>query len=645
MESGRPKQLKPRTEAESPRRIRLGDLLIQRGLITSNLLDEALQEQRRTGKRLGQILLDFGYVRESQLVLLLSAHLKVPFTDVSTLALGADELNHLPETLARKYTALPVRREGKRLEIVMADPLDYEAIQDVSFATGSKVTASLGSRTQILDAIDRFYSRHLEGAGQLMARGVGTASEPLLTPRSHTPSVLDADSDDAPVIQLMNLIMRKAIQLGASDIHIEPGMSEGTVRFRLDGLLAEHLKVPSALHPALISRMKILGRLDIAERRLPQDGSVRVTVEGSEADLRISTIPLQYGEKAVIRILDTSTKVYDLEGVGLNANDLSQVKNLLRCHKGMVIVTGPTGSGKTTTLYGILNRIKSPTINIVTVEDPVEYHYPGLNQMQVNSDIGLTFATGLRSILRQDPNVILVGEIRDAETAEIACRAALTGHLVFTTLHTNDVPSTITRLVDIGVPRYLVASVLVGVIAQRLVRVVCSHCKVSVQPDATVAAVLGLTPAALAGGTYSSGKGCAKCQETGYKGRTGVFEILTLNAAIRDLILRGATEEDIRIAAQGAGMRSLVEDGLAKAKTGGTTIEELGRVLEVGEYAASSCPGCGRRLSSECRFCPFCRTVMQRACAGCGRPLLPGWLVCAHCGQEYTRVGPESVLP
>jgi type IV pilus assembly protein PilB len=518
----------------------------------------------------------------------------------------------------------------------MADPLDYDAIRDLSFATGSKVTARLGSRSKILEAIDRFYSRHLEGAGRLMAKGVGGAgAEPMLTPRSQAPSVLDAAAEDAPVIQLMNLIMRKAIQLGASDIHIEPGVPEGTVRFRLDGLLSDQLKVPVALHPALVSRLKVIGRLDIAERRLPQDGSVRVTVEGSEADLRISIIPLQHGEKAVIRVLDTSSRSLELEGIGLAPDDLKKVKGLIERHRGMVVVTGPTGSGKTTSLYGILSRIKSPTTNIVTVEDPVEYHYPGLNQMQVNADIGLTFAAGLRSILRQDPDIILVGEIRDAETAEIACRAALTGHLVFTTLHTNDAPSTITRLLDIGVAPYLVSSVLIGIIAQRLVRTVCGNCKHPARPDASGVVGLGLSAVSLAGGNFMAGKGCVKCQETGYKGRTGVFETLAMNQRIRDLILRQATEEDIRLAAQESGMRSLVQDGLDKAKEGITTVEELGRVLEVSEHASISCPGCGRLLNSEYRFCPTCRATLRRVCLGCGRILQSGWIVCAHCGQEY----------
>lgn len=621
--------------AEAPSRPRqgdLGDLLVRHGLITPQILDEALKGQRDTGKQVWDILVEQGHLTESQMTPLLAAHLKIPYLDVSTLILGSDELSLLPEALARKHTVLPIRREGKRLDVVMAKPQDLDAVRDISFATGCKVSAAIGCRSLIVEAIDRFYSRHLEGAGKLMAAGVGESSETLLAHRAGEASALDADAESAPVIQLMNLIMRKAIQLKASDIHIEPGVPEGVVRFRLDGLLADQLKVPAALHPALISRMKILGRLDIAERRLPQDGSVRVKVEGREADLRISTIPLRAGEKTVIRILDTSRGGLELESIGFSPQDLKQVQSLIGRHKGMIVVTGPTGSGKTTMLYAILNRIKSPTLNIVTVEDPIEYHYPGLNQMQVNADIGLTFATGLRSILRQDPNVILVGEIRDAETAEIACRAALTGHLVFTTLHTNDAPSTITRLLDIGIPRYLVASVLVAIMAQRLVRYVCQECKAPIQADTGQAYGLGLSEASLAGGQYMAGKGCAKCQESGFQGRLGVFELLVLNSKIRDLILRGATEEDLRLAAQESGMRGLVEDGLDKAKAGVTTLDELVRVLEVAEHAATSCQGCGRPLNSEYRFCPFCRAVVRRVCAGCGRILQTGWAACAFCG-------------
>ena len=483
-------------------------MLVRRGLITAQALEEALKAQRGSGKRLGEVLLDRGVLTETQLIPVLAQHIKLPYTDVAALTLTSEQLSLLPEVLARKYTALPLRQKLDRLEVVMADPLDFDAVRDMSFAKGCKITPTIGCRSQILEAIDRFYARHLEGAGALMAAGVGDSTDQIFTFRSSEPSALDGDVEEAPVIQLLNLIMRKAIQLGASDIHIEPGSPEGMVRFRMDGLLKDQLKVPTRLHPAVISRLKILGKMDIAERRLPQDGSVRVKVEGRGADLRLSTIPLRSGEKAVIRVLDTSSGGYELDAIGFLPDDLQNMKDLVSRHKGMVVVTGPTGSGKTTTLYAILNRIKSPTINIVTIEDPIEYHYPGLNQMQVNPDIELTFAKGLRSILRQDPDVILVGEIRDAETAEIACRAALTGHLVFTTLHTNDAPTTITRMLDIGLPRYLLASVLVGIIAQRLVRRVCSECQAPAQPDPAMVAALGLPPLSLEGGRFMAGKGC-----------------------------------------------------------------------------------------------------------------------------------------
>jgi type IV pilus assembly protein PilB len=611
----------------------IGELAIRRGLITPTMLNEALEVQLETGCLLDDALIQKGYLQETQLAELLAEHFKIPYINVELVSFKADQLNEIPEAMARKHSVLPLQRDGKRLDVVMANPLDLDAIQDLSFLTGCKIYPAVCTRSQILEAIDRVYAGHLEGAGALMAAGATDA--PDLHFSGGKASVLDAPlGTDAPVIKLLNLIMRKAIQLGASDIHIEPGIDEGTVRFRLDGLLSDHLKVPNQLHPALVSRLKILGRMDIAERRLPQDGSVRVKLEGQEADLRLSTIPLRSGEKAVIRILQATGGAFELDNIGFSPEDLVKVDRLIHRHMGMIIMTGPTGSGKTTTLYSMLNRIKARTINIVTVEDPIEYHYPGLNQMQVNADIKLTFAAGLRSILRQDPDVILVGEIRDAETAEIACRAALTGHLVFTTLHTNDAPSSITRLLDIGIPRYLAASVIIGIIAQRLVRRVCPDCSTPVEPDPEFLASMGLASLNMGKGTFRKGKGCARCHDLGYKGRFGVFETLIPNSRIRDLILRGATEEDIRLAAQENGMRTLVEDGLEKVRFGETTLEDLVRVLEVREYAAGCCTGCGRQLNSEYRFCPYCRTMQRRICMNCGNPLHSGWNACAHCGQE-----------
>ena len=610
----------------------LGELAIRKGLITPPMLNEALDIQFATGCQLGDALLQLGYLLDTQLAELLAEHLRIPYVAVESLGFTPEQLNEIPEALARKHAVLPLRRDGKRLDVVMADPQDLDAIQELSFATGCKISPAFGTRSRILEAIERYYTRHLEGAGALMAASTMDAAEPFPFLGGHS-NALDASAEmDAPIIQLLDLILQKAIQLGASDIHIEPGIDEGTVRFRLDGLLLDQLKVPNQLHPALLSHLKILGRMDIAERRLPQDGSVRVNLEGREADLQLSTIPLRSGEKAVIHILDTTGGAFELDTLGFSAEDLPKVDKLLHRHAGMIIMTGPTGSGKTTTLYSMLNHIKDRTINIVTVEDPIEYHYPGLSQMQVNADIKLTFATGLRSILKQDPDVILVGEIRDLETAEIACRAALKGYLVFTTLHTNDAPSAITRLLDIGIPRYLVASVIIGVIAQRLVRQICPECSSPHTPDAEQLANLGLASLDLGDGRFRVGIGCSRCHDVGYKGRTGAFETLIPNSRIRDQILRGATEEDIRLAAQESGMRTLVEDGLAKAKRGETTLEELGRVLEVGEYAATCCTGCGRQLNSNYCFCPYCGKVQRRICLQCGSPIHSGWKVCANCG-------------
>jgi len=607
-------------------------LLLERRLLGEAQVREALEAARASEVSLESLLRERGILPEESLYRALAEFHKLPFVDLSGLEFSAEQLNLLPEYLARRHSCLPLEQKGRQLTVVMAEPRNLDAIQDISFSTGCTVQPCMGAPSRILDAVQRHYSRHLEGAGALIAAGSHEAEDPFLV-RWGQASALEHTGEDGPVVQLLNLVLRKAIQLGASDIHLEPGLTEGVVRFRLDGLLADQLKVPSGMHPALVSRLKILGRMDIAERRLPLDGSARVKVDNREVDLRLSTIPLRQGEKAVIRILDVAAGAFELDSIGFTPRDLAKVEGLIHRHMGMVIMTGPTGSGKTTTLYSMLNRIKNRAINIVTVEDPIEYNYEGLNQVQVNADIQLTFASGLRSILRQDPDVILVGEIRDAETAEIACRASLTGHLVFSTLHTNDAPSSITRLMDIGVPRYLVASVLSGIIGQRLVRRVCPDCQAPAEADLAIAAELGLPEASLAGGHFRKGAGCPKCNDKGYKGRMGVFETLVPDTRMRDLILQGASEEDIRGAARDADMRTLMEDGLAKAKAGLTTLEELARVLEVGEYVTSSCAGCGRVLNSSYRFCPYCRLEQHRVCDGCGLTVQSGWVACPACGR------------
>jgi type IV pilus assembly protein PilB len=425
--------------------------------------------------------------------------------------------------------------------------------------------------------------------------------------------------------------MTKAIRQRASDIHIEPTARDFRVRYRIDGLLKEDLRLPKWIHGALISRMKILGQLNIAERRLPQDGSVRVRSDNREIDLRLSTLPTQYGEKMVIRVLDQGRLVVALDTLGVSPQNLSKIHSLMRCRRGIILVTGPTGSGKTTTLYSMIHAMRDEVTNIVTVENPIEYNLEGVNQVQINTDIGLTFAHCLRAILRQDPNVILIGEIRDLETAEIACRAAMTGHLVLSTVHTNDAPSTITRLVDLGIPRYLVGSLVMGVIAQRLVRSVCPRCKTVTPPPVESLVSLHIPLDSVKSVDFYYGKGCSYCHYIGYQGRTGLYEILEMTPRLRELVVSGAAEQDIRSAALAAKMTSLGEDGLNKVKAGITTIEELVRVIEVREDLQTFCTHCGQSIHIDFQVCPYCAHPVSHHCHACGKPLQPEWIVCPYC--------------
>ncbi len=440
---------------------------------------------------------------------------------------------------------------------------------------------------------------------------------------------LEERSRLAPVIQLGNLILSKAIKLRASDIHIEPAKSEFRVRYRIDGLLKEDMRLPKWVQNPLVSRMKILATLDISERRLPQDGAVRVIAEGREVDLRVSTLPTNHGEKVVLRILDQSKTLSDLEHVGLNERNLKIVHQMIAKRKGMILVTGPTGSGKTTTLYAIIQELKGVTNNLTTVEDPVEYTMEGINQTQINPDIGLSFSAALRSILRQDPNIIFVGEIRDKETAQVAFRAAMTGHLVLSTLHTNDAPSTITRLVDIGIPAYLVSSSLIGVVAQRLVRKTCLKCAQSSAQDNFSALSSSSTPP-----EPTLNDGCAACDYTGFNGRIGVFEVLPVSPKIRELIASGATDQEIRSASVAIGMTSMEEDGLEKAKIGLTTVDEVARVVEKDEVFKSCCPQCQHAIRIDFLVCPYCGTDSPYVCNSCGKLLQPDWSTCPYCRHK-----------
>jgi len=626
-------------KAQAPQqKKRLGDILCEAGLITQNQLKVALDEHRRSGKRLGEILIQLKIATESAISQTLSRQLVFPYYDLMTVSIEPEAIGLIPEALAKKHQAIPIAIESTFLLVAFADPLDYESIRDLGFSSGHTIRPVIATRKDILEAIERHYNldSSVESIVQDSAREFKDALIQIIPELLVAPDEKRSPEEKnrlAPVIRLANLIMTKAIKMRASDIHLEPSQREFRVRYRIDGILKEDMHLPKWVQGALVSRIKILAKLDIAERRMPQDGAVRVKSDDREIDLRISMVPTQYGEKVVIRILDQGRVVITLDSLGLSPTDFKRIQSFIRRRKGIILLTGPTGSGKTTTLYGMINAIKSKEINIVTVEDPIEYNLEGINQIQVNSEIGLTFAHCLRSILRQDPNVILIGEIRDLETAEIAFRTAMTGHLVLSTLHTNDAVGSITRLIDIGIPRYLVASLLIGAIAQRLVRTVCPRCKEPQNPSVESMIGLQLTPEVMATAKFYYGKGCNYCNFIGYYGRSAIFEILEPTQRMREMIIAGASEQNLRSVAVMADMSLLSKDGLNKVKNGLTTIEELMGVIELQDGLQTLCSTCGYYLHLDFVVCPNCGTTASHHCAACGKPLQPEWKICPYCRQ------------
>jgi type IV pilus assembly protein PilB len=605
--------------------------LLEIGCLTQNNLKRGLDEQKKSGKRLGEVLIQMQLISESQMAQSLASLIGMKYVRPSSLKIDPHLFMIIPEALARRHLAVPLESRNKKLTVAMVDPLDYESINDLRFHAGMAIDPVMATRKEILETIEEHYrlDSSAEKMVQASAKEFDTGSiqvVPDLTetdPQNTDARSLEEHSTLAPVIQLTNLILSKAIKLRASDIHIEPGPKECRIRYRIDGLLKDDMQLPKWVQNPLVSRIKILAKLDIAERRLPQDGAVRVVAEGREIDLRVSALPTHHGEKMVLRILDQSKRVIDLDQVGLLEKDVALVRQMINKRKGIILVTGPTGSGKTTTLYAVINALKSEANNLTTVEDPVEYTIEGINQVQINPDIGLTFAASLRAILRQDPNIIFVGEIRDLETAEIAFRAAMTGHLVLSTLHTNDAVSTITRLVDIGIPRYLVVSAVVGIIAQRLVRKLCPQCRAKVassEPDSP---------------NFAAGEnGCSACNYTGFLGRVGIFEVLTLSTKVKELISTGAGDQELRAAGRVTGMTPMEEDGLKKVARGITTLDEVTRVVEMEEVFKSSCPKCARPIHIDFLICPYCGSASPYVCSSCGKLLQPDWSACPYCRHK-----------
>ncbi len=616
---------------------KLGEILIESGLITEEQLARSIEEQKKRRKRLGEVLIELGYTTEEDIARTLSIQLGIPYVDLATAVVEPEAIDKVPEKIARKHLALPASMEKKVLTVVMADPLNFEAIKDIEFVSGMNVRPAVSTQTQIQKAIQRYYhlSEPLQEVIEKMSHGfVEVVPETV-------EMVQDLELEDAirkgkspPIIRMVNNIIYHAIKNRASDIHIEPREKSMVIRERVDGLLREVFQLPKWVQGAVTSRIKIMARMDIAEKRIPQDGRIKIRVENREIDLRVSTLPIQYGEDIVIRVLDSARAIMRIEELGLIEKDLKRLRTLIEVPQGVVLVTGPTGSGKSSTLYAMINHIKKEAINIITLEDPIEYELKGVNQVAINEKTGLTFAYTLRSVLRQDPDVIMVGEMRDAETARIAIQASLTGHLVLSTLHTNTAVSAIIRLKNLGIETYLIASSLNGVVAQRLVRRLCNACKETYMPTREDLLKLGITFMPEKPVYFCRATGCNTCDKTGYKGRTGLFEVLVCNSFIKELIAGDAPEEAILKAAVDSGMKYMVEDGIEKIKEGITSVDELLRVLYVKEEIII-CKGCARPLKSDFVTCPYCGYSIVASCPACGRHRETEWKFCPYCRTNF----------
>jgi type IV pilus assembly protein PilB len=586
---------------------RLGELLIKRNYITPDQLKRALDEQKIKGGRLESNLVRLGYVKEDELLSFLSAQYRVPSVKISKMEINPAVIKLIPSSISKKYFIIPINRMGPKLTLAMADPSNIVVIDEIKFMTGFNVEPVVASETEIIDAIKKYY-----GGGGNVA-GLGSVSfeasdydldagkagaldgimldddvvdvddfDKLVHGAVDNVEVVDTQTSDdsvdveGPIIKIVNGILIKAIKLGASDIHFEPYERTFRVRYRIDGVLRRDMSLPVQIKNAMTSRLKIMAKLDIAEKRLPQDGRIKLRMgKGGEMDFRVSSIPTLFGEKVVLRLLDKSALQLDMTKLGFEESSLADLKAAIHKPVGMILVTGPTGSGKTTTLYSALSELNKESDNIITAEDPVEYNFMGINQVQMHEEIGLTFASSLRSFLRQDPDIIMVGEIRDFETAQIAVQAALTGHLVLSTVHTNDAPGTINRLIDMGIEPFLISSAVILILAQRLIRKICMDCREPVKVHPQLLIDLGIPPDEVRSIQVYKGKGCSICNNTGYKGRLGLYEVMPMKEEVKELVLSRASSSEIKKEAIRLGMKTLRQSGVMKIKDGVTTIEEV----------------------------------------------------------------------
>jgi type IV pilus assembly protein PilB len=625
---------------------RLGELLVEAKLLSQEQVDRAIAEQKKSGQLLGATLIALKLISEHDLMGLLQRQLGLPLVDLETLPVDETALSKVKEDFARKYQALPVEIEGRKtLVVAMSDPLNVAALEDLRFHAGMFIRPVLASPSQVVEAIERYY--HLDSSVNEVVQSIIQTENDIevnAVAESEERQALDElmrEAEGRPIVRLANWLLHRAVEEGASDIHIEPQASDLVVRLRVDGLLREEQRLPKWTQSAIVSRLKVLSNLDIAEKRMPQDGRLVAEIAGRRIDMRVSTLPVNGGEKVVMRVVDTQRTNVALEKLGMGDQDLKRLLNFLDRPQGIVLVTGPTGSGKTTLLYSALEKVKDVSLNITTVEDPVEFQIAGLNQVQVDEKAKKSFAVALRAILRQDPDVIMIGEIRDRETAQIAFRASVTGHLVLSTVHTNDAAGAVTRLIDLGLEPFMVASALVGVVSIRLVRMICPRCKESYEADATTLQKIGGT--SLEGNiTLYRGAGCPACRQAGFTGRTGIFEVLAIDDAMRGMIVRGASEAEIRDMAIKGGMRPIGEHGLEKTLSGVTTLDEVTRVVYLPEQGLKMCGSCQSVVSQDFEYCPTCGHFVGEHCSSCKRRVQPKWGFCPACGAAAKRSAAEA---